>query len=98
MKPVCVPCRRFFRVKQNGFYFLEGMGKPGGNGRPPPGLEAPDQWVPYKLWVGDLWECQGCGAQILSGFGQNRIAEHYEDGFDAQVKRLGADQLQVNDC
>lgn len=94
MKPVCVPCRRFFRVKKTGFYFIEGQ--PIEN-HAPPGIEAPAMWKPYKLWVGDLWECEGCGAHILSGFGQGPIAEHYQDGFNDRAKALGAD-LQVNDC
>ena len=25
MKPICIPCRRFYRVKQNGYHFIEGM-------------------------------------------------------------------------
>lgn len=95
MKPVCVPCQRFFRMKQSGFYFIEGM--PAEN-HAPPGTAAPEKWKPYKLWVGDRWECEGCHAVILSGFGQQPINEHYRDDFAEQVQRLGADQLQVNDC
>lgn len=95
MKPVCVPCRRFFRPKKNGFYFIEGA--PATNDVPP-GNAAPEKWHPYKIWSGDLYECEGCGAQIVSGFGREHIAEHYQSGFADVVKRLGADQLQVNDC
>jgi hypothetical protein len=64
----------------------------------PAGTEAPDQWRPYKVWSGDLWECQGCGAQIISGTGHDRIAEHYQPEFADVVQRLHADQFQVNDC
>lgn len=95
MKPICVPCQRFFRAKKNGFYFIEGM--PRVNGAQP-GTSEPEKWQPYKLWVGDRWECEGCGAVILSGVGQAPIAEHYQDGFSEKVTALGADQLQVNDC
>lgn len=95
MKPVCVPCQRFFRPKKNGYYFIEGMPK---RGRPEPGTAEPENWQPYKLWVGDQWECEGCGAVILSGFGQHPIAEHYQPDFAERVKAMGADQLQVNDC
>lgn len=94
LKPVCIPCRRFFRMKKSGFYFVEGM--PKGN-HAPPGTEAPDQWAPYKLWAGDVWACEGCGAEIISGTGQNPLGEHYQGDFPEQVARLGAD-LQVNDC
>lgn len=95
MKPVCVPCQRFFRPEQNGFYFIEGMPRVGGA---LPGTQEPQNWQPYKLWVGDKWKCHGCGAEILSGFAHNPIAEHYEPHFMDDVKRLHGDQLQVNDC
>lgn len=96
MKPVCVPCQRFFRMKRAGFYFIEGM--PIGTSRPLPGTAAPEQWKPYKLWSGDRYECEGCGAVIVSGFGLSPISEHYKPDFAEQVKMTGADQLQVNDC
>jgi hypothetical protein len=38
------------------------------------------------------------GAVILSGFGRDRIAEHYETDFAETVTKLAADQFQVNDC
>lgn len=95
MKPICVPCQRFYRPKKNGFAFIEAMPKT--NDRPPPGTAAPDQWEPYKLWMGDLWECQGCGHQLVSGVGFNRIAEHYEPDFAEAVKAY-APTLTVNDC
>jgi hypothetical protein len=95
VKPICVPCHRFFRAKKNGFYFTEGM--PVGR-EVKPGTEMPERWAPYKVWVGDLYECEGCGAQVIIGVGRERIVEHYEPGFDALRHRLGADDYQVNDC
>lgn len=95
MKPVCVPCRRFFRVKKTGFYFVEGM--PLGN-NVKPGNEEPQGWGPYKVWSGDLWECQGCGARIVSGVGMEPLAVQHEARFDEILQRVHADQLQVNDC
>lgn len=95
-KPVCVPCQRFFRMKKGGYYFIEGM--PCGPGRAAPGTVEPERWQPYKLWASDLWECQGCGAQILSGFGLVPIAVQHEDDFERLRTELGADRLQVNDC
>lgn len=95
MKPICIPCQRFFRCVKNGFYFTEGMP----NGRDvEPGTAMPDRWQPYKLWSGDKWRCEGCGAEIVSGTGREAIAEHYQDGFGEQAERLGANQFQVNDC
>ncbi len=51
MKPICVPCQRFFRPKKNEFYFLEGMPIEQGA---IPGTTEQEQWKPYKLWTGDL--------------------------------------------
>jgi hypothetical protein len=96
MKPICVPCQRFYRIKKTGYYFTEMM--PKGNDRPLPGPTEADRWQPYKTWSGDLWECRGCGTQIISGFGALPVSERHVKGFEEQRKRLGADQFQVNDC
>lgn len=94
-KPICIPCQRFFRVRTTGFYFTEGM--PIGNDVPP-GTAAPDQWKPYKIWGGDRWGCDGCGAEIISGFGKQPVAVQHEDRFSDLRRGLNADQFQVNDC
>jgi hypothetical protein len=97
MRPICVACQRFYRAKKNGFYFIEGMPRAGAPRNPTPGTSEPEHWEPYKLWVGDLYECEGCGHQIVSGFGRGPIAEHYQQDFLERVVRVGA-ELQVNDC
>lgn len=74
-KPACLKCQRFYRPKKNGFMWVEGM--PAENGAPP-GTEAPDQWKPYKIWHSDLYECQGCGHQLITGHGRTPISEHYK--------------------
>jgi hypothetical protein len=94
MKPICVKCQRFYRPKKNGTAFIEGM--PKGNGVPA-GTEAPEGWKPYKLWIGDLWECFGCGNEVIVGVAPDRIAEHYEPDFAEKVRIFGA-TIQVNDC
>jgi hypothetical protein len=94
MKPICVPCQRFYRCVKVGYKFLEGMPK---EGNPEPGTMEPDQWAPYKLWTGDKWRCEDCGTEIVVGFGREPIAEHYQEGFKDAVARHGAD-FQVNDC
>ena len=89
MRPVCVKCRQFFSVKRNGFHFTEGM---------PIGERWEPYWVPYKVWAGDLYECRGCGAEIVSGFGAKPISVRHEADFQKTRNALGADKLQVNDC
>lgn len=99
MKPICVPCRRFFRMEKAGYYFVEGMPTPG-QGLAEAGNRMPERWAPYKLWVGDLWKCPDCDATILSGFGREQISEHYKPDFYELCRTIGGvgSQLQVNDC
>jgi hypothetical protein len=94
MKPICVACHRFFKPAKIGFYFTEGMPADGAK----PGLEDAARWTPYKVWVGDIYECAGCGTQIIVGAPPDRIAEHYESDFAETRRKLSADQFQVNDC
>ena len=95
MKPICVPCQRFFRPSKNGFAFIEGM--PNGNDVQA-GRAEPENWRPYKLWLGDQWKCPDCDATIVVGVGGSPISEHYLPEFRGLVERFGGDQLQVNDC
>lgn len=92
MKPICVPCQRFYRVKQNGFMFIEAMPI---TTPTKPGTAEPEKWKPYKLWRGDLWECPTCGHQTVSGVAFQPVSEHYLPDFAAEAK---ASKLTVNDC
>lgn len=93
-KPICVPCQRFFRVKKNGFGVTEMMPMKDGA---KPGKETPELWTPYKLWVGDLWECEGCNTQIVVGIPSTPVAEHFQPEFMDWRAKLDAG-FQVNDC
>lgn len=95
-KPVCFPCQRFFRPEKNGFWFTEGM--PVGPGRAAPGTAEPEKWKPYKMWQGDIWKCQGCGATIISGTAIEPAGVQHQDGFKELAEQLGANKYQVNDC
>ena len=74
--------------------FIEGMPKFNGAR---PGNEDPNAWKPYKIWMGDLWECNGCGAEIIVGVGRHSVSEHYYHNFKAMIEKLNA-RIQVNDC
>jgi hypothetical protein len=98
MKPICVPCRRFYRMKKSGFAFVEGMPRGGNFEDPAPiGTRAPERWQPYKVWFGDLWRCPDCGAEVITGTGYQPMAERHHDDFRDLIERLGA-TLQINDC
>jgi hypothetical protein len=40
---------------------------------------------PYKLWLADLWRCHVCHQEVISGFGDGPIAQHFEDDFAGVV-------------
>jgi len=88
-KPVCVKCQRFYRVKENGVYPLEG--KPIVNGAEP-GTGEPEKWAPYKIWQADLWHCLGCGHELITGFGKRPVWEDY------YVSDMIEHTHKVNDC
>jgi len=92
-KPACPKCQCFYRPKTNGFSFIEGM--PLNNAAR--GKRDPDNWKPYKLWNGDLWECPDCGSQVIVGCGYEPVSEHYKPEFTQAVIDWGA-TLQINDC
>lgn len=94
LRPICVPCHRFYRPEKNGVYFLEGYPI---NNNAKPGIEQAELWKPYKLWAGDRWRCEGCGHLLISGVGHSPISEHYKPTFEQSVASFGA-TFQVNDC
>ncbi len=94
MKPICVTCKRFYRPKKNGFFFIEGM--PAVDGAKPGNAE-PQNWKPYKLYAGDLWECPDCHSQIVSGVGAGPIGMRHEEDFAYKVESYQP-TLSVNDC
>lgn len=94
LKPICVPCQRFYRPKKNGFVFIEGM-PIDQNARP--GKETPELWQPYKLWIGDKWKCEGCGNEIVVGVCNRPINEQHKPDFKSDCDAFHP-QLTVNDC
>lgn len=93
-KPVCVSCRCFYRTEKNGVSIIEGM--PVRNGAPR-GIAGDGWWTPYKLWRGDRWKCPECQHEIVTGFGRDPVAEHYEPQFEEIVEAMQP-EFQVNDC
>ena len=86
LKPICMTCKLFYRPFRNGTYFTEGM-QDGAGG-----------WQPYKVWVGDLWKCKGCGHEMIVGTGHLPVSERHMHGFDELRTKTGADEININDC
>lgn len=91
-KPACAKCQRFLRPLQNGINVLEG--KPVISGARP-GTSEEHLWEPYKLWRADLWWCEGCGVEIITGYGVNPFMEDYRHG-DENMKANATHR--INDC
>jgi hypothetical protein len=91
-KPACLSCRRFYRPYRNSVFITEGMPvtTPAQSGWAEPG-----KWKPYKVWQADMWKCQGCGHELITGWGLQPYSEHYKDEFG---KALALSQWQINDC
>jgi len=92
-KPACLKCQRFYRPIKNGFMWVESM--PIDN-YAPPGNEAPQAWAPYKIWHSDLFECGGCGHQLITGHGREPISEHYRKEEFAHYMQFV--EGTINDC
>jgi len=69
---ICVKCEIELRPKKNGV-FLE---------------ETRHYDLPYKIWHADLLECPSCGFQIITGFGRDPSAEHFEDKYEVLKARV----------
>lgn len=55
-------------------------------------------WKSYKLWMGDLWECQGCGAElVLTGAAQVPVGEHFQKDYQ-QLLETFRPKFLVKDC
>ena len=65
-------CGRFMRCKKNGVT-VEELTEAGEG---------------YKLWDADMFECQECGVEIITGFARYPLAEHYQTDYAAQRERL----------
>jgi hypothetical protein len=50
--------------------------------------EVLEDQAPYKLWDADHWVCPECGIGVITGFGREPLAEHWQPTYDAQRTRL----------
>jgi hypothetical protein len=44
----------------------------------------------YKLWYGDLWQCHGCGHEIIAGSGARPVSEHWMPMFEDVCRKMEA--------
>ena len=89
--PACAKCKRFYRPLKNGVVVNEQA--PICNGALP-GLTHEVLWHPYKIWNADLWRCEGCGHELISGW-SNKSTVRYESSFVMELNRV---THLINDC
>ena len=41
------------------------------------------------IWSGDLYECEGCKAQVVAGVGREPVVEDYEPAFATAASHSG---------
>jgi hypothetical protein len=85
---VCMKCKLFFHPKKNGVYVEEGM---------PIGHGDEKVWHPYKIWASDLWNCRECGTEVIAGFSNRPIVEHYQKDYET-IKAQLCPNVFVKDC
>lgn len=108
LKPVCVKCGLFYRPEKNGYMFEEGMPIDSmaafyhANDRTEfDGKSFAPNWKSYKIWRGDKWRCVGCENEIVVGFANCPISEHYMGDYQQlREKLIEAGELEtfVSDC
>jgi len=72
---VCPDCGRVMRVKDGGIGTYV--------------LEMAD-FGPYKLWVGDVRDCAPCDTQVIVGFADRPLSEHWRPDFAERVAEARA--------
>jgi len=67
MKSVCAVCGLSLHVEESGITVFE--------------MFQNDEKV-YRIWQADKWKCRKCFIEIILGFGNQPLSEHFEDGFE----------------
>lgn len=78
-KMVCVKCEVEFKCEKNGVKVAEMFNK--------------NQAV-YKVWNADKWKCPMCGMEVVAGFANQPMMEHFEgdiNKFLTEVKNRGGE-------
>lgn len=71
-RPICIKCQIAFRPLENGITVIDMFSQPP---------------KPYRMWQADLFECPICKAQIVSGFADEALIHHHENGFEDWLRQ-----------
>ena len=68
---ICALCELNMKQEYNGIYVEEHRGYN----------------EPYKIWLADLWQCPHCNYQIIIGFGEYPLVEHFEESLYKKLSK-----------
>ena len=71
-KMVCVKCEVELKPRTNGVLIQEMF---------------QNNTKTYKLWMADLWQCPKCLTQIVAGFANHPLMEHFQGDIESEVQR-----------
>jgi predicted RNA-binding Zn-ribbon protein involved in translation (DUF1610 family) len=49
----------------------------------------------YKVWSADKWKCPICGVEVVAGFGNYPLMEHFEGDIDIFLQKAIESGLEV---
>ncbi len=82
MKPICFKCKVEMKPEKNGqLVEFVGTNYDGITG-------------PFQIWSGDRWGCPVCQIQIVTGLGDNPVAQHH-NSYYMSVRETDADLITV---
>ena len=70
---ICTKCQVGFRPEKNGVFVAEMF---------------EDNQKIYAVWHADLWKCPVCGIEVVAGFGNNPIKEHYQGDLESMIAKI----------
>lgn len=79
-KMVCVKCETELKPEENGTIVVELF---------------QENTEPYKVWSADKWKCPVCGIEVIAGFGNYPLMEHYEGDIKAFIEGLKMDGKEI---
>lgn len=69
---VCRDCRRVMRMERAGIY----------------AHFLRDDGTPYQVFAADLWKCPACKIEVLHGFGQHPVLNHFDPDFTGMLTKI----------
>lgn len=71
-KPTCVKCQIGMKFTESGTWCITMFGDPP---------------QPYQIWSSDKYRCPVCSSEILAGYAERPIAEHFQETFDIALEK-----------